>query len=129
MMDPELRDYLDGMKTQIERLDQRLARVDERVTLFETRVTAKFDDVTAKFDDVTAKFDDIVERLLNRIESAKREAMEHTEVVETRLLSEFWKWARTADARYRQHHSEVTGLDVRVALLEDRVSDLERGHN
>jgi hypothetical protein len=52
---------------------------------------------------------------------------EHTKTVETRLLSEFWKWARQADARYRQHHGAVTGLDDRVMLVEDRITGVERG--
>jgi len=51
----------------------------------------------------------------------------HTERVETQLLREFWKWARTADARYRQHHSAVNGLDERVGLVEDRITAIERG--
>ena len=50
----------------------------------------------------------------------------HTEEVETNLLSEFWKWARTADARYRQHQGVVGGLDQRVQAVEDRVAELER---
>lgn len=50
----------------------------------------------------------------------------HTETVETRLLNEFWKWARTADARYNQHQAVVGGLDIRVRTIEDRLSDLER---
>jgi len=59
------------------------------------------------------------------LEGMETRLREHTEETETRLLREFWKWARTADARYRQHHAEVTGLDERVLNLEDRVSDLE----
>jgi hypothetical protein len=50
----------------------------------------------------------------------------HTEEVETNLLSEFWKWARTADARYRQNQGVVIGLDQRVQAVEDRVAELER---
>lgn len=50
----------------------------------------------------------------------------HTEAVETRLLGEFWKWARTADARYRQAQAVVGSLDDRVLAVEDRVADLER---
>jgi hypothetical protein len=51
---------------------------------------------------------------------------EHTEAVETRLLGEFWKWARTADARYRQSAGQVTGLADRIDIVEDRISALER---
>jgi hypothetical protein len=32
----------------------------------------------------------------------ERELCAHTEAVESRLLREFWTWARQADARYRQ---------------------------
>ena len=56
----------------------------------------------------------------------KREMMAHTEEVETRLLSEFWKWARTSDARYRQSHAVVEAMDNRVQAVEDRVAELER---
>lgn len=67
------------------------------------------------------------EDLKTYLEEMKRELREHTEAVETRLLLEFWKWARQADARYRQHHSSVTGLDERVMLVEDRITAVERG--
>lgn len=56
----------------------------------------------------------------------KQELLDHSEAVETRLLTEFWKWARTADARYRQSIAVVTVLDERVQAVEDRVADLER---
>lgn len=61
------------------------------------------------------------------LDTMTQELRQHTEAVETRLLGEFWKWARTADARYRQHRGAVTSLDERVALAEDRISELERG--
>lgn len=67
------------------------------------------------------------EDLKTYLDEMKRELREHTEAVETRLLLEFWKWARQADARYRQHHSAVTGLDERVMLVEDRITGIERG--
>ena len=35
---------------------------------------------------------------------------------ETKLLREFWKWARTADARYRQHQAEVSVLDESLSV-------------
>lgn len=66
------------------------------------------------------------EDLKQHLEKMEARLREHTENVETHLLGEFWKWARTADARYRQHHGEVVGLDERVLIVEDRVSELER---
>jgi hypothetical protein len=32
---------------------------------------------------------------------------EQVDTSETRLLREFWKWARTADARYRQRGKDM----------------------
>jgi hypothetical protein len=49
------------------------------------------------------------------------------EASQNRLLAEFWKWARTADARYRQSSGLISGFGERVTLVEDRVSELERG--
>ena len=66
------------------------------------------------------------EELKAYLDETKRELMAHTEAVETRLLGQFWKWARTADARYRQNHAVVGALDDRVQAVEDRVADLER---
>jgi hypothetical protein len=66
------------------------------------------------------------EELKTYLNAMKSELREHTEAVETRLLGEFWKWARTADARYRQGHAVVGALDDRVQAIEDRVADLER---
>jgi hypothetical protein len=64
-------------------------------------------------------------RLRDRIGAVEVRLREHTEAVETRLLGEFWKWARTTDARYRQHWGTVTTLDERVALVEDRITAIE----
>ena len=64
--------------------------------------------------------------LRHDMETMRTDLMAHTEAVETRLLGEFWKWASTADARYRQHHGVVAGLDERVQLVENRVAELER---
>jgi hypothetical protein len=49
------------------------------------------------------------------------------EKIETALLTEFWKWGRTADMRYRQDHDSVATLDQRVQAMEDRITALERG--
>jgi hypothetical protein len=54
------------------------------------------------------------------------ESAANNEATETRLLNEFWKWARTSDARYRQSHAVVGALDDRVQAIEDRVAELER---
>ena len=76
----------------------------------------------AYLDNLTLGLVQLREELLQ----TKQELREHTESVETRLLGEFWKWARTADARYRQSTAIVGSLDDRVQAIEDRVADLER---
>ena len=76
----------------------------------------------AYLDNLTLGLAQLREELLQ----TKQELREHTESVETRLLGEFWKWARTADARYRQSTAIVGSLDDRVQAIEDRVADLER---
>lgn len=45
-----------------------------------------------------SEMDQDLKQYLNAMEARLRE---HTEEVETRLLGEFWKWARTADAKCR----------------------------
>jgi hypothetical protein len=76
-----------------------------------------------------------LEGMESRLGQQIEEARQHTEETETRLLREFWKWARTADARYRQYYGHVTGVDQRVGvveervtIIEDRVSEIERGN-
>ncbi|MGA2182674.1 MAG: hypothetical protein ABSH47_06555 [Bryobacteraceae bacterium] len=48
------------------------------------------------------------------------------EKVETTLLSEFWKWARTNDVKIRSVTSRSNDFDERLLLIEERVSELER---
>ena len=75
-------------------------------------------DMTALKGDMTALKSDMADM--------KSELIQHTETVETRLLGEFWKWARTADMRYRQGDAAVGFLNDRVQGVEDRVAELER---
>jgi hypothetical protein len=73
--------------------------------------------------------DELRQYLDKKFAESEERQNRHTEMVETRLLTEFWKWARTADARYRQAHGTVNGLDERVGLVEDRVTAIERGRD
>ena len=104
-MDQELKAYLDALKTGIQ---QDLAGLKADIT-------------GLKADMGTLRAD-----IRQEMGEMKRELREHTETVETRLLTEFWKWAKTADARYRQNQAVVGAMDDRVGAVEDRVSELER---
>ena len=48
------------------------------------------------------------------------------ERVETNLVTEFHKWARTYEVRARSTTTVVHGFEERLGFLEERVSDLER---
>jgi hypothetical protein len=112
-MEEDLKLYLAGMETRLR------AHVDET----ETRLRAHVDETEMRLG---AHVDETETRLRALIEESEDRSRAHTEMVETRLLNEFWKWAKTADARYRQHQAVVGGLDIRVQTIEDRLSDLER---
>jgi hypothetical protein len=45
--------------------------------------------------------------------------------METRILTEFQKWASPVDARIRSHSSVLRALDVEFEALSDRVKKLE----
>lgn len=66
------------------------------------------------------------QELKTYLDGMESRVREHTEAVQTRLLREFWKWARTADARYLQNNAIVGALDARVQAIEDHFSDIER---
>jgi uncharacterized protein YceH (UPF0502 family) len=114
-MDADLKQYLDA---KFQYFEAKFNDFDARFN----DVDARFNDVDARFNDVDARFNE----LRNEIAAAEIRLRAHTEEVETRLLSEFWKWARTADARYRQGNAVVGALDYRVQAIEDRVAELER---
>ena len=112
-MDEELKVYLDGMKSDMLEMKRELiAHTD--ASLSELR------------EHTDASLSELREHVDASLDQAKSELREHTEVVETRLLGEFFKWARTSDLRYRQGHAVVGALDDRVQAVEDRIAELER---
>jgi hypothetical protein len=105
-MDDELKKYLEDMKGELK-----------------THVTAACQGVE---DRTAAMIAGEVATLHNELKASEERIGARIEQSQTHLLGEFWKWARTADARYRQHHGAVLGLDERVQLVEDRISEIER---
>jgi len=105
-MDQELKTFLEGMEQ----------RLQASVVTSEQRLQAS----------VVTSEQRLQASIVEAVTASELRCRAHTEEVETRLLTEFWKWARTADARYRQHQAIVTGLDLRVQTIEDRLSDLEQ---
>jgi len=67
------------------------------------------------------------EHTQTQLASLENRLREHTEKIETQLLTQFWKWARTADIKMRQNRDTISLVDERIAAaVEDRVSELER---
>jgi hypothetical protein len=48
------------------------------------------------------------------------------EALETKLLSEFWKWARGIEARMRMHDAINAASLERLSGIEERVLNLEK---
>ncbi|MDQ6706681.1 MAG: hypothetical protein M3Z85_11980 [Acidobacteriota bacterium] len=71
----------------------------------EARMNARFD---ARFDAMERQFKDALE------------------ATETKLLTEFWKWARTLDAKLRRLEASDAATAERLTILEERVFTLER---
>jgi hypothetical protein len=66
------------------------------------------------------------QELKAHLEAMENRLQEHTEKIETQLLTQFWKWARTADIKMRQNRGDISLMDERIASVEDRISELER---
>jgi succinylarginine dihydrolase len=117
-------DALDG------KIDSTAAALNAKIDSTAAALHARMDALDGKIDStaaaLNAKINSTADDLRTEMVSMRRELIEHTENVETRLLTEFWKWARTADARYMQATGAVTFVEQRLTLIEDRVSELER---
>lgn len=66
------------------------------------------------------------EHIDSRMATLKQDLDERIEKSETSLLTAFHKWARTHELRSRAVTTAVIGFDERLALLEDRLAEVER---
>ncbi len=58
-------------------------------------------------------------------EDDKQWIQERLEKVETKLLTEFHKWASPVELRQRSHAAVLRALDTEVESLSDRLKNLE----
>jgi chemotaxis protein CheY-P-specific phosphatase CheC len=65
------------------------------------------------------KIDAAADRLATQLGEKIRES-------ETKLLSAFHSWSRSMEIRVRSANSNVANFDERLALAEERISELER---
>jgi hypothetical protein len=115
-MDEELKQYLGAMEGRLSRtLDARLATMETRFDAMGTRIGT----VETRIVALDTKIDSVETRLIAHVS-------EQCEKVETKLLTEFYKWGRTADMRTRQTIADTGLLGEPMLNVEDRVTALER---
>ncbi|HXP85587.1 MAG TPA: hypothetical protein VN841_12750 [Bryobacteraceae bacterium] len=68
--------------------------------------------VDARFAQVDARFDQVIEA---------------TRDMQTEVLRAFHGWARPTEIKLRSHQGWLAAQEERLTLLEERLSDLERG--
>jgi hypothetical protein len=64
-------------------------------------------------------------RMLTEMHAVEGRAREFTSDIETRLLTEFQKWASPMEARQRTHTATLKAIDAEMEYLSDRVKKLE----
>ena len=85
------------------------------------RIDGRFAGIDGRFAGIDGGFARIDERL----EQLKHYVDERLELVETRLLTEFHKWASATDARSRTHAAAIRAIDVEMEAIDDRLKKLE----
>ena len=63
--------------------------------------------------------------LIDMEERLKQHVNERSEQVETKLLTEFHKWASPAEARSRTISAALRAIDLEMEAIDDRVKKLE----
>lgn len=74
-------------------------------------------------DELNQRFDDLKAHIDQRFDAS----IEFTRSIETSLLKAFRNWAVRFESRFKANDILVRTFDERLAAVEDRVSDLERG--
>ena len=150
-MDNELLAHLEGMESRLrEHVTVKIGDIEAKVIASGTRLEARIADNEARLEgwiaasevhlegriaDTAVHLEGRIAESEARLEDHVRERIaetegrlrEHTEIVETRLLGAFWKWARISEIKGRVGEANVLGLGERMSALEDRLSDLEKG--
>lgn len=89
---------------------------------------SKFENLDAKFENLTAYIDQRSNEIIAYVDQRTKETMayvdERSEAIETKLLTAFHGWARSMEIRTRVVSSQVSGMDERLALAEERISEV-----
>ena len=76
--------------------------------------------------DLDTALDKLKSEIVAAISASEERTTEQMRDTETKLLRAFHGWARPAEIRIRDQATLAHGFDERLALLEERVSHLER---
>jgi len=106
-MDEELKAYLDSMKAEFKAVRAEIQSVG---TGLGAEIQSVGTGLGAEIQSVRTGLKE--ESQLIRTE-LKAHVSEECEKVETKLLTEFWKWGRTSDMRTRQALAETSALSER----------------
>lgn len=98
------------------------AEMEALLTRFADHIDKRIVDEGRRF----AQLETRISELETRIDDLRTELKADIERVETNLLTEFHKWARTHEIRSRSISTAVIGFDERLYLLEDRLAEVER---
>jgi hypothetical protein len=60
------------------------------------------------------------------LEAVETRLLERIEAFETRLVTEFRKWAVPVMSSIKVHQTYAVGFDARLSLVEERLNELER---
>ena len=124
-MDEELKAYLDVKFGEVQSEFGKVQSEFGNVQIQFGNVQIQFEKVQSQFEKVQSQFEK-VQSQFGEVRSQFGEVRSEIESVETRLLSEFWKWGRVSDQRVRRvEHSDATTIE-RLAAMEDRLFTLER---
>jgi len=129
-MSDEEKLYLDGKfqdlaKTLMTYVDGRVNGLDEGLK----ELNGRLHGVGERLHGVGERLQGVDERLHGldeRLHALMTYIDERSEAVETKLLTAFHGWARAMEIRTRVVSSQVSGMDERLALAEERIAELER---
>ena len=96
------------------------ARVDTRLGALEARVDAKLENLAKSFSS------ELSTKLTASLEAFEVRVDAKLERLETKLLTEFHKWASPQEMRQRTHSAALRAIDIEIETLAERVTNLER---
>src|SRR3954454_9503053 len=80
-------------------------------------------------EDLRSEMKEQIAMIRSEMQHTHDELVERISDAETRLLDAFYSFAKTNQARQTAAEQETAGLKERLAILESRVTDVERRLN